>query len=57
MSRDIFSDEYDDFDPFDDDEDGYYDCALGPDGLCGKAGTEECDWICGALSRIGNSIP
>lgn len=25
---------------------GFSDCALGPDGQCGKAGSEECDWDC-----------
>jgi hypothetical protein len=38
--------------PYDDgpseDEDGYPDCGLGPDGQCSKAGSEECDWECGA---------
>jgi hypothetical protein len=32
-----------------DDEDEYEDCGLMPDGQCSKAGSEECDWICGAL--------
>ena len=26
-----------------------FDCGLGPDGQCSKAGTEECDWECGKL--------
>jgi hypothetical protein len=31
-------------------EDGEYeDCGLMPDGQCSKAGSEECDWSCGAL--------
>jgi hypothetical protein len=29
----------------DDDEDDF-DCMMGPDGQCGKAGSEECDWEC-----------
>lgn len=30
-----------------DEEDGdYLDCHMGPDGLCGKAGSEECDFEC-----------
>ena len=36
-------------DDFNDDDDGWDDCALGPDGQCGKAGSEECDWYCGRL--------
>lgn len=35
--------EYDDGAPEDEDE---FDCHLGPDGQCGKAGSEECDWEC-----------
>lgn len=35
----------------DGDEDEYcdgldFDCGMTPDGLCGKAGSEECDWEC-----------
>ena len=26
--------------------DALFDCALGPDGQCMKAGSEECDWEC-----------
>jgi hypothetical protein len=33
-------------DDFGEDEDDYFDCAMGPDGYCGKAGSEECDWEC-----------
>jgi hypothetical protein len=32
-----------------DDEDDFdveFDCHMGPDGQCGKAGSEECDWEC-----------
>lgn len=32
-------------DPDEEDED-YLDCHMGPDGLCGKAGSEECDFEC-----------
>ena len=32
-----------DYDPEDEFE---FDCHLGPDGQCGKAGSEECDWEC-----------
>lgn len=49
-------DEYDfDDDPvFDDcdDDDGLGDCAMGPDGQCGKAGSEECDWECPIMADI-----
>lgn len=42
---DFYDVEYDGgFDP--DDEDATFDCALGPDGQCGKAGSEECDFEC-----------
>lgn len=36
-------------DPLGDDDDEYEDCGLMPDGQCTKAGSEECDWECGAL--------
>lgn len=36
---------YEDYDdPYDDDE--HFDCALGPDGQCAMAGSEDCDWDC-----------
>lgn len=41
--------------PDDDDDDddvpypGYEDCGLMHNGQCSKAGSEECDWDCGAL--------
>lgn len=38
-----------DEDEFDDDEWGeemHFDCGLGLDGQCSKAGSEECDWEC-----------
>jgi hypothetical protein len=28
------------------------DCAMGPDGQCGKAGSEECDWECPVMREI-----
>lgn len=31
---------------YDDDEEEDFDCHRGPDGTCGLAGTEECDWQC-----------
>ena len=39
-----------DFD-FDDADEGYEDCGLMPDGQCTRAGSEECDWDCGALNE------
>ncbi len=36
-------------DDIDVDDGGYDDCGLGADGQCSKAGSEECDWDCGAL--------
>jgi len=36
--------DYDDFD--DDDEEPDFDCHMGDDGFCGKAGSEECDFDC-----------
>jgi hypothetical protein len=46
LTPDDFEDDQDDVDL---DGGDYDDCGLGPDGQCSKAGTEECDWICGAL--------
>jgi hypothetical protein len=39
------SDDYDD-EYFDDDYEQEFDCAMGPDGYCPKAGSEECDFDC-----------
>ena len=33
-------------DDFDGEDDTYLDCALGPDGQCAMAGTEDCDFEC-----------
>lgn len=43
----VQADDYDD-DDFDDleDEDDFEDCGLMPDGQCGLAGTEHCDFSC-----------
>lgn len=48
MSEPIVPFDYDDDDYDDDfeDEDDLFDCHLMADGLCGKAGSEECDWEC-----------
>jgi hypothetical protein len=45
----------DDYDDFEDDE--WQDCGLMPDGQCSKAGSEECDWMCGALDRAPATEP
>lgn len=51
--RSDFDDFADDFpDGIDDDDDEYYDCAMMPDGQCGKAGSEECDWECPIMADI-----
>lgn len=44
-------DEFDFDNEYDADDEEYDDCGLMPDGQCTKAGSEECDWICGALHR------
>lgn len=33
------------------DDDEYFDCHMGPDGQCGAAGSEECDWECPVMRR------
>ena len=38
--------EGEDYDNEPDDDDLEFDCHRGPDGSCGLAGTEECDWEC-----------
>ena len=38
--------EYDDEEDDPNEDDFEFDCHLGPDGQCGKAGSEECDWEC-----------
>lgn len=36
-----------DFEGFDEDDDeDFFDCMMGPDGQCGKAGSEECEFDC-----------
>jgi hypothetical protein len=42
-----YPEDYDDF--HEPDEDEWDDCGLMVDGQCTKAGSEECDWICGRL--------
>lgn len=37
-------------DDFDYEDDFEVECGLGPDGYCSMAGTEHCDWECGALN-------
>lgn len=46
--EDEFANDYLEDDAEDDAED-YPDCGLMADGQCTKAGSEECDWECGAL--------
>lgn len=45
----------DDEDDFEDEDEGefYSGCMLMADGQCLKAGSEECDWMCGALDSPG----
>ncbi len=38
--------DYDDEDFPEEDEEETFDCHLGRDGVCGKAGSEECDFEC-----------
>lgn len=37
------NDDYEEADPF---EEALMNCGMGRDGLCSKAGSEECDWEC-----------
>lgn len=46
---DYMYDQYDD--DFEQDEDDEVECGLMPDGQCMLAGTEHCDWDCGALNE------
>jgi hypothetical protein len=44
-------DDYDDYDDYDDDFDdelaeAEMNCSMRPDGKCGQAGSEYCDWVC-----------
>ncbi len=49
--RDFSDDDWDYDDPDGiDDDDGWDDCGLGPDGQCSMAGSEYCDWDCGRLN-------
>lgn len=43
-------DDFDDDPDFDGDDDD--DCAMMPDGQCGKAGSEECDFECPIMADI-----
>ena len=36
----------DDFDDSFDDEEGFFDCHMGPSGSCGAAGSEQCEFEC-----------
>lgn len=46
---DYMHDQYDD--DFEYEEEFEEECGLGPDGQCSMAGTEHCDWDCGALNK------
>lgn len=46
---DYMYEQYDD--DFEQDEDVEAECGLMPDGQCMLAGTEHCDWDCGALNE------
>lgn len=52
MNRDGEGYDYDDDHVFDymDEEEFEEECGLRPDGQCSMAGTEHCDWDCGALN-------
>lgn len=39
-------------DDFEENDEDAIDCAMGPDGQCGKAGSEECDWDCPIMASI-----
>lgn len=41
----IYEIDEDEFD-FDEDDDLFYDCGMGPDGLCSQAGSEQCEFEC-----------
>lgn len=42
----------DEFEGADDDDDFEFDCGMYPDGQCGKAGSEECDFECPVMAEI-----
>lgn len=42
--------DYDDWEDPDDEDD--FDCHMGPDGQCGAAGSEMCDFECPAMAAI-----
>ena len=52
MERDPdYADEYDtDDEPYDEEDD--FDCHMGPDGQCGAAGSEMCDFDCPVMAAI-----
>lgn len=53
-----FLDDYDDGEYGEGDDDDLFDCLMGSDGLCGKAGSEECDWSCPTMRAfLDGSLP
>lgn len=52
MEDDFDVDDDPEFDDWDDEDDLYDDCSMGPGGLCGKAGSEECDFECPIMADI-----
>lgn len=46
MSDEFYGFDDPDFDETDEDEEWEFDCGMDRDGLCGKAGSEECDFEC-----------
>lgn len=45
-------DEYDDYSEVEYDDEDDYDCHMGPDGQCGAAGSEMCDFECPTMAAI-----
>jgi hypothetical protein len=47
-----------DDDERDNDDDDVFDCHMGPDGQCGAAGSEMCDWECPTMrAYLAGSLP
>ena len=45
-------DDFDDDPEFDEEDDELFDCHMGPDGYCGAAGSEDCDFECPIMLDI-----
>lgn len=50
MEREPDYADYEDDDEYDPEDD--FDCHMGPDGQCGAAGSEMCDWECPVMAAI-----